>query len=120
MTPATTCKPLRTIVMADRKAQQAAWIANKRKSMSTHTDQNVDNVDTVNVDTPAPRNSTRTHDHVPDASDFAGIGRGIVHNGYVLTHLHGIVTERVWLARLGKRCAHATRHRANGWACPCR
>ena len=66
-----------------------------------------------------PLRNTITHDHIPDISDFTGIGRGIPVNGYVLTHMHGIVSERAWLARLQTRCAHATHHRANGWACAC-
>ena len=114
---ATMYRPLRTIAMS-----RAEYMRSYRQRNNVTKD----TVTPVTV-TPSvtPLRNTITHDHIPtdtkipSVDTFAGIGRGIPVNGYVLTHLHGIVSERAWLARLQARCAHATHHRANGWACAC-
>ena len=100
--------------MTDRKAYNAAKQREyRRNNVHAGPVESVHIAQDVHADVHASGTNLPSHD------TFAGIGRGIPVNGYVLTHLHVIVSERAWLARLRTRCAHATHHRANGWACSC-
>ena len=100
--------------MTDRKAYNAAKQREYRRN-NVHAG----SVESVHIDLGVHADVHATDTKIPGVDTFAGIGRGIPVNGYVLTHLHGIVSESVWLAGLRTRCAHATHHRANGWACSC-
>ena len=111
---ATMYRPLRTIAMTDRKAYNAAKQREYRRN-NVHAGP----VESVHIKQDVHADVHASGTNLPSHDTFAGIGRGIPYKGYVLTHLHGIVSERAWLAGLRTRCTHATHHRANGWACSC-